>query len=54
MDWIIALPIVFAAVTALYAAGWAFTGLARVVGRPKYPSENAAARGGSARPQVRG
>jgi hypothetical protein len=28
MDWLIALPIAFAAVTALYAAGWVFIGLA--------------------------
>jgi hypothetical protein len=27
MDWLIVLPIVFAAVTALYAAGWVFIGL---------------------------
>jgi hypothetical protein len=47
MDWLIALPIVFAAVTALYAAGWVFIGLARVVGRSKRPSENTAAKGGS-------
>ena len=54
MDWLIALPIVFAAVTALYAAGWVFIGLAKVVGRSKRPNENIAARDGSAGPQVRG
>jgi hypothetical protein len=54
MDWLIALPIVFAAVTALYAASWLFTGMSRVVGRSKRPTENTAARGGSAGPQVRG
>jgi hypothetical protein len=52
MDWLIALPIVFAAVTALYAAGWVFVGLTRVVDRSKCTSENTAARGGSAGPQV--
>jgi hypothetical protein len=47
MDWLIALPIVFAAVTALYAASWVFIGLAGIVGRSKCLSENTAARGGS-------
>jgi hypothetical protein len=46
MDWLTALPIVFAAVTALYAAGWVFIGLAEVVGRSKGSSENTAARDG--------
>jgi hypothetical protein len=54
MDWLIALPIIFAVVTALYAAGWIFIGVARVVGRSKCPSENTVARGGSTGPQVRG
>jgi hypothetical protein len=40
MDWLIALPIVFAAVTALYAASWVFIGLAGIVGRSKHPSKN--------------
>jgi hypothetical protein len=40
VDWLIALPIVFAAVTALYAASWVFIGLAGIVGRSKHPSKN--------------
>jgi hypothetical protein len=52
MEWPIVLSIVFAAVTALYAARWVFTGSARVVGRSKYPTANTPTRRRSAGPQV--